>query len=258
MGTYPTSPRTAFLDWCQTHERVFIDHAAALGLTPAMAAAFKTATEAAVAKVLDQEAAKQAALVATQAAQGALDALDTAAGDIVRTIKAVAQNAPDPNLIYNLAQIPPPARPAPAPPPAQPTDLCVTLGTTDGALRLSWKAANPPGTSGTAYIIRRRLPGEGGFAYVGVSGKKTFVDDTFIAGPECVQYTVQGQRADSSGPVSPIFTVSFGKLPGKSATVVASVTPNGPLLATKSATPGMWNVEIPAPSGSGAFAGGRR
>ena len=29
-----------------------------------------------------------------------------------------------------------------------------------------------------------------------------------------MQYTVQGQRADSSGPLSPIFTVNFGRLPG--------------------------------------------
>ncbi len=40
------------------------------------------------------------------------------------------------------------------------------------------------------------------------------MDDTLIAGPDSVQYTVQGQRADSSGPLSPIFTVNFGQARG--------------------------------------------
>lgn len=37
-----------------------------------------------------------------------------------------------------------------------------------------------------------------------------------------MQYTVQGQRADSSGPRSPIFVVNFGRAPGGGMT--ASVT----------------------------------
>ena len=55
-------------------------------------------------------------------------------------------------------------------------------------------------------------------------GVESRVDDTLIAGPDSVQNTVQGQRADSSGPVSEIFTVNFGQLPGggQTATVVAS------------------------------------
>lgn len=96
--------------------------------------------------------------------------------------------------------------------------------------------ANPTGTSGTSYIIRRKLPSESEFSFIGVSGKKEFVDDSLIAGPDSVQYTVQGQpltrdatsshvdaqrpsrvkgqRADSSGPLSPVFTVNFGQAPG--------------------------------------------
>lgn len=47
-----------------------------------------------------------------------------------------------------------------------------------------------------------------------MAGKKELTDDTLIAGPDSVQYTVQGQRAGSSGPLSPIFTVNFGQAPG--------------------------------------------
>lgn len=81
---------------------------------------------------------------------------------------------------------------------------------------------SPPGAAGTSYIVRRRLPGEGEWSFIGVSGRKEFVDDTLIAGPgvregihaPAVQYTVQGQRSDPSGPLSEIFTVNFGQNPG--------------------------------------------
>lgn len=83
-----------------------------------------------------------------------------------------------------------------------------------GSLTLRWKSNNPRGTSRTSYIIRRRLPGESAFAFVGVSGSSKFVDSTFIAGPD----SVQGQRGDAAEPVSEIFTVNFGQAPGGAGT----------------------------------------
>jgi hypothetical protein len=136
------------------------------------------------------------------------------------------------------------------PPPGRPSGLTVQLDATTGSLTLRWKAANPTNARGTTYIIRRKLPGETEFAFIGVSGKKRFVDETLMLGAgegilaPAVQYTVQGQRANLSGPVSPIFTVNFGKLPGKDAAMVANV-------ATQAATPDAWNVEIPAARGNG-------
>jgi hypothetical protein len=126
----------------------------------------------------------------------------------------------------------------------------VTLDPSDGTVSLRWKATNPANARGTTYIIRRKLPGETEFAFIGVSGKKCFVDETLPAGRDSVQYTVQGQRANLSGSVSPIFSVNFGKLPGKDAEIVANVT-------TQAATPDGWNIEIPAPRGNGQFAGAR-
>ncbi|MBL8879122.1 MAG: hypothetical protein JNG88_08385 [Phycisphaerales bacterium] len=214
MGAYPTSPRAAFLQWCEAHAPVFTANAAQIGLTTNQASAFAAATTAGAAALLAQEQAKQAYRVATQQAEGAFGTLRSSAGDTVRLIRAFAESQPKPDVVYNTAQIPPPSPPSPAPPPAQPTDLTVTLGASDGALMLRWKASNPTGTSGTSYIIRRKLPSESEFSFIGVSGKKEFVDDSLVAGPDSVQYTVQGQRADSSGPLSPIFTVNFGRLPG--------------------------------------------
>jgi len=221
---------------------VFVDHAAEIGLTAEEALAFKDDTTEGTTRLLDQERAKEASKVATQKVGTAFKKLNNSAGDVVRTIRAFAETSEDPGAVYAIAQIPPPSQPTPQPPPAQPTNLTITLDPTEGTLTLHWKAANPPGTSGTAYIIRRRLPGETEFKFLGVSGKKAFVDMTLIAGPDSVQYTVQGQRADMSGPVSPIFVVNFGRLPngGRTATV-----------SSAGSIPAMLNVELPAPSGNG-------
>ena len=129
----------------------------------------------------------------------------------MRLIRAFAESTANPSIAYNLAQIPPPATPSPMPPMGQPTNLTVTLTPAVGALLLRWKVVNPTGANGTSYIIRRKLPAESEFSFIGVSSKKEFVDDTLIAGPDSVQYTVQGQRSDQSGPLSEIFTVNFGQ-----------------------------------------------
>lgn len=226
MSTYPTSPRSALLEWCQAHEDLWVTNATSIGLTVPQANAFKDATDAAAAASLAQEQAKQAAKVATQTAEAAFESLRSSVGDTVKLIRAYAINATDPLNVYNLAQIQPPAPPSPAPPPAQPTNLNVSLDPSEGYLMLSWKAENPTGTSGTSYMIKRKLPTESTFTFIGVSGTKKFVDETLVAGPDSVQYTVQGTRANQVGPVSPIFTVSFGRLPGGGFS--ATVSESGP------------------------------
>ena len=226
MATFPTAPRSALVEWCQAHEAVFQTHATEIGLTEPQVAAFKAAREAASAALLAQEQAKQARKVATQAADTACTTLRSSAGDTVRLIRAFAESAPDPAKVYGLAQIPPPAQPSPAPPPAKPTDLTVDLDPSGGALTLRWKAANPRGTSGTSYLVRRRLPGESQFAFIGVSGKKMIVDTTLPPGQDSVQYTVQ-PRADVSGPLSLIFTVTWPPPAGRlTASVATGGTPD--------------------------------
>lgn len=210
------------MEWCRVHGTAFIEHAAEIGLSEAEAQAFIAETQAARTRLLEQAAAQEAAKVATQRAVDAIAKLEKAAGRMVAKVRAFAGTAESPTAVYAAAQIAPPATPSPQKPPAQPTRLAVTLNASVGALALSWKARNPAGTSGTAYIIRRRLPGEDAFTFVGISGVKAFVDETLPVGVESVQYTVQGQRANSTGPVSSILTVNFGKPSGESAAVVAS------------------------------------
>lgn len=268
MATYSVTPRPAFLEWCQVHAPVFVEQAAEIGLGAGQAGEFNAAAELAAAALLEQEQARQAALVATQRVEQAFAALAARAGDAVRSIRAFAGTAADANRVYALAQVPPPAAPSPVPPPGRPNRLTVALDATTGSLTLRWKANHPASARGTSYIIRRRILDETGrtregipegvgarrdsrtsssrtseFTFIGVSGKKTFTDETLPAGIDSVQYTVQGQRSNLSGPVSPIFTVNFGKR-ADGARVVQGVT-------TWTATPAMWNVEIPAPSANG-------
>ncbi len=226
-NTYPTTPRADFLSWCQIHAPLFIDSAVEIGLTPAQATAFNTQTAAFGSALNDQAAAQQAAKMSTEAANAAYQGMLTTAGNTVKLIRAFAENSADPNVVYQTAQIPAPQPPKPAAPPAEPTNLTVELLPPSGALVLRWKASNPTGTSGTSYIIRRRLPGETGWTVVGFSGKKMFTDDTMVAGPDWVQYTVQGQRSDSSGPLSQIFVVSFGIAPGGGMTASVSSMASG-------------------------------
>lgn len=213
MGSYPTSPRSEFLAWCQAHALVFSDNAAAIGLSPQQALAFKNGTVLAATALADQQTAQDAAKATTAFTTMKFNELRRLAGTTVGVIKSFAEATNNPN-VYITAQIPEPQPDAPAPPPAQPSDMKVALDPTDGSLTISWKANNPSGTSGTSYIIKRRTSSTASFEFIGVTGSKKYIDTTFFAGPDMVQYTVQGQRADSAGPVSQILTVNFGRVGG--------------------------------------------
>lgn len=215
MGTYPTSPRSDFINWCTAHSAVFTAHAAAIGLTPAQVNAFKAALADAQSADGEQNAAKQTAKAATTKATQNFAVLRKSAAEMVRTIKTFAENTEDPS-VYATAQIPPPADPTTAPPPGKPYAVSAQLDTNTGAPILKWKASNPRGTAGTSYIVRRKLPSESAFTFVGVTGSKSFTDNTFIQGPDSVQYTIQGQRADRAGTPSDAFAINFGRQPGGS------------------------------------------
>jgi hypothetical protein len=220
MSTFPTSPRAAFLLWCQEHAPVWTANATSIGLTAAQATAFSAAVTAAADSNLDLETARQAYRAAVAANDDAFAALRAANGDTLKLIRAFAQSSVKPMTVYTLAQIPPPATPQPAPPPGQPTNLAAALQPASGHIALSWKCANPAGASGTSYIIRRKLPAEAGFTFIGVAtGGKRFTDTSLPAGLGSVQYTVQAQRSDSSGPESEVFTVNFGSGAGGGLTV---------------------------------------
>ncbi|MFN0012769.1 MAG: hypothetical protein ACKVS8_14115 [Phycisphaerales bacterium] len=213
MSTYPTSPRADFLAWARTHAGVFVGSHTQIGLTEAQALAFQAAVDEAQAAVAERAAAIQAAMAATNNANLKVALLQRAASITVEMIRTFAQSSENP-AVYPLAQIPAPATRSAAPPPAKPRALAVELNNASGTLTLKWKATNPASAQGTSYIIRRKLPGQSAFVILGVSGVKRFVDESLPAGLTSVQYVVQGQRADLSGPESNPLVVNFGTSAG--------------------------------------------
>ena len=212
MSSFPSSPRSDFLVWCQAHAPIWAGASATIGLSAGAATAITNAVGTCESQMIAQETAKQAYRTQTTKTSGSFAELRTLVGEAVRTIRAFSENSSNPLVVYEAADLPPPAAPAPAPPPAQPTDLAVDLNPTTGELTLRWKASNP--AAGTAYVVKRKVAGETEFSYLGVTGEKKFTDTTLFAGPDSVQYTVQGQRANSTGPVSTILTVNFGRTGG--------------------------------------------
>lgn len=225
MGTYPTSPRSAFLEWARNHADVFVTNASQIGLTTAQAQAFKADAAAAVAADEEQSQAKQSAMVATNVANEKATILRSRARATIGLIKAFAESTNNQN-VYNIAEIPPPSDPSAVPPPGQPTNMKVTLEPSSGALTISWKATNPANAAGTSYIVRRKLPTQTSFEFVGVTGTKKFTDTTLTAGPDSVQYTIQGQRSDSAGPLSDILIINFGRAGGGGGMSFSTATQN--------------------------------
>lgn len=152
------------------------------------------------------EAAARAATAAFTEAVRAMHADPGAGADMIAAIRTHAQATDDPE-VYTLAQIPPPKTPATMPPPGTPTAFGVEL-LADGAVALSWKCKNPRGAEGTVYEVLRRVGG-GAFAFVGLSGAKSFTDAAIPAGTGEVTYQVTAVRSTTRG--SPArFTVRFG------------------------------------------------
>jgi hypothetical protein len=206
----PTSPRSAVLLYCQQHIDIFDTRYDDIGLTAIQGNDFKVATQNYASAVANIEAARLAYEAAVRSGNELYTVMRRNLTQCVTSIRTFAINTNDPN-VYLIAQIPPRKDPSTAPPPGRPNDMVVDLLPATGAVQLRWKCANPPGTQGTSYIVRRKQPGESAFTFIGVTGEKRFVDNTFLAGPDTVQYTVQAQRADSAGPESDIFTVRFGR-----------------------------------------------
>jgi hypothetical protein len=182
-------------------------NAAGIGVSAPEVTALDTKADAAEAAIAAAELARDNAKSATLAARDAIDAMTNAGADLIKKIKAKA--AVDGNTVYTLANIPAPATPSPKPAPGKPSDFGVELDG-DGSLILTWKCANPVGTSGTMYQVWRSTTGsEGEFLYCGGCGEKRYVDSTVPAGVTAVTYKIQGVRSTAVG-MWATFNVLFG------------------------------------------------
>ncbi len=206
----PRVPRKTaeFVSWLKPRGPAWKLNNAALGLTTLQGTNADAAATAIFTAYDARLAAEQAFRAAVATLDTALDSARSVTGDCMRTIDAFASNAPDPTVIYNLAEFPAPSAPKPAPPPGLPSDLRVTLGQT-GTLELAWKIAPTTG-GGVVYEVKRSLgSATGPFEYLGVVGTRKFNDDTLPSGNATVFYQVTGVRSTQRGP-SAVFMVRFG------------------------------------------------
>ena len=224
MGSYPTVRRDEFIAWCRAHAPAFNEHADEIGLSQQQAADFGLLADTAWADMVAQETALLAYRAATETVKDSVRQLRVSAGTCVRLVRAFAEARTDPLAVLNLARLQPAADAAPAPPPATPRNLRASLDASTGAMTVSWKCAQPAGTSGTTYLVSRRLAGELGFSFLGASGRKVFVDDTLPAGIKQVEYIVRGNRGTRAGAASPILLVRMGAT-GAGATARYSAVP---------------------------------
>ncbi|MFN5957325.1 MAG: hypothetical protein ACK462_05230, partial [Planctomyces sp.] len=85
-----------------------------------------------------------------------------------------------------------------------------TINATDGTMTLRWKARD---NDGSVYRVSRATISDTGelgpSQEVGISGKKSFIDETVPVGVAGVVYTVRGQRGQSIGAPSVTLTVRF-------------------------------------------------
>ena len=202
--------RRELLLWCQTHIEPFRNHAQAVGLQEEQVTRFANRTEEYALAQAEVERIKIALSIAVRNADSAFAAMRREYSQAVADVRYFAGQQEDAQAVYNLSQVAPRSSGQALPPPGRPSQLSITLNETQGSLTLAWKCTHPRGSSSTTYIVRRRLPGEAAFTFLGATGDKHIEDNTLPADASGVAYTVQAQRGSNVGEVSPIFIVNFG------------------------------------------------
>ena len=216
-------PKTVIgqVEFCEQHANLWVINYAAIGLTNGQSEAFKTLAENAR---IAYEAAQSAKLTYRAAVTNQNAAIAAAVGgvggasDMIRFIKAFAENSGDANTVYAKAQIPPPAIPAPIPAPGKPENFNVALQP-DGSVTLSWDSTNSAASGGAFFSVSRKLPGQSAFTVIGgapgsttESRRMSFTDSSIptSAAQTGAQYIVQGRRGTLMGQMSDAITVQFG------------------------------------------------
>ncbi len=204
MGIVPSS-KSGLNTWAQTHVNPFIINALALGLTPAQATTFSTASTAYNVSVLAQGDAYDKARAATEAMESAEQLLRDVASDTLAIIKGKANSSPNPITVYNLAQIPSPSAPSPAGPPTEATNVAAHLQN-NGAILLTWKGSL---AQGQFFSIWRKLS-TNTWTQIGSVAAKKFADNTLPVGSASATYMVQSHRGEQSSFGSEPVVIVFG------------------------------------------------
>ena len=184
----------------ESHVPSWVENAAEIGLGPVAVHEFETLVEEARAAHLAAERAREAAKAATLVFHERAEAMGAAGAGLIRSIRAFAETTGD-HDVYAQAHLPAPRTPAPLGPPGCPHSLAVTLEAT-GALGLHWSCDNPEGSQNTVYEIARRIgDSTHPFTYLGITGDRSFVDDTLPPGAAAGAAGAAGTGAGAAGRV---------------------------------------------------------
>jgi hypothetical protein len=210
------------------HEPIFEAQFSSIGLSQADYAAFKSATQDANTAWSQWQAAKDAYTTASNNWRQVKKATRTVATSDVKKIRTFALEQADPNKVFGLAAIPAPKTPNFGVPPGTPTSANVTLDVNTGNLEVRFECNNPPGLSGTVYLVQRRTASASAptvfsaWTQAAVTSVKRFIDSTITSGTASVQYIITAQRGTIQGRPSTPITVQFGRAgngPGMTVTV---------------------------------------
>lgn len=207
MSTIPQNPDDAIL-WLTDHLATWGPNPTGVGLSELDLTAMQAALDSAIAARAQTVATRQAAKTATADYHNKLKDMRSATSLRVAKIRTYARGTADPDAVYTLAEIPAPATPTEAPPPAQVTDFRVALEE-GGALRVSFKCANPPRVSGVTYRVERQDAPQTPFTFLVNAKEKSFEDASFPNTSPLITYRVTSQSSTKDGPTS-YFTVRYG------------------------------------------------
>ena len=208
------SKDTELLAWLQLRQ-VPWQNSAAIGLSTETYNNFKNTSGAAQTAWTAFQQAKQALTDASDAWKLAKREARIAASAGVKSIRTFAEQQPNPQAIYGQALIPAPKSPNFGVPPGQPGSPRIELDAATGALDIRFQCTNPPGLSGTVYIVARRTVSTTGtfglWQQVAVTSVKRFIDSSITQGTPAVQYQITAQRGSIVGTPSLPILVSFGR-----------------------------------------------
>jgi len=217
-------PRTLVdkVQFYETHLPLFAANAATIGLSADEVDQLQAKAQAARDLFNAQQEAQQLAQARTLEFNNAVDSLGALGAALIKIIRAKAEMTAN-KEIYPLSGLPAPADGSPIEAPGTPGQLFTTLHAGDGSLLLKWSCKNPRGSVGTTYQIHRSVGTDnasaaGELVYLGVTGRREFVDQTIPANATRMQYQIQAIRSTKVG-VAATFNVNFGSNGAKRSSV---------------------------------------
>lgn len=207
--------RVGDIEWFEQRASTWVEAAAQIGITPALAGDMVTETTQARSAYNAVLGARDAATLATQNQTAQVKEMRTLGGQLIKAIRSFAVTQPDPNVVYQLSGVPPQAEPTPQPPEV-PYDVSSDL-TSEGEIALKWKGNSHGGS--TVYAISRAVqvnPSQslGPMEQIGLTGSRTFVDATAPSCTIAAQYLIKAYKETCQPRTSENLTVRFAPTGG--------------------------------------------